>query len=145
LVEGDGALGAPGFAPFDRIVLRTGTWEIFPAWLEQLTCGGRLVAPVILGESQSGSCVVVNLVRVEDHLVGRPGAGVEMVRMRGKAGGARVRISSRAGSAWRPTSTAALRSIRVYPRFARLEPGPNQKLLVRGRCQILFERGEALA
>lgn len=49
VVIGDGALGAPTEAPFDRILLTTGTWEVFPAWMEQLVPGGRLVAPLQFG------------------------------------------------------------------------------------------------
>lgn len=43
VVEGDGALGCPDESPFDRILLTTGTWEVFPAWFDQLIAGGCLV------------------------------------------------------------------------------------------------------
>src|SRR5882724_5486560 len=36
LVTGDGALGYPEGAPFDRIVLTVGSWDIQPAWWRQL-------------------------------------------------------------------------------------------------------------
>jgi protein-L-isoaspartate(D-aspartate) O-methyltransferase len=140
VVEGDGALGAPGEAPFDRILLTAGTWEVFPAWLEQLAPGGRLVAPLIFGGADTGACLVANLVREGDHLVGRVVMSAEMVPMRGEAGGARGEESSWAGAAWQPTSTSELRSVRVYPRSAAIEPGINEKLFVRGQCQILLER-----
>jgi protein-L-isoaspartate(D-aspartate) O-methyltransferase len=44
----DGGYGAPGAAPFDRIILTVGTPDIPPAWWEQLKPGGRLVLPLIL-------------------------------------------------------------------------------------------------
>ncbi len=46
LVLGDGAQGVPAAAPFDRIVAAAAGDEIPPAWVEQLTAGGRMVAPV---------------------------------------------------------------------------------------------------
>lgn len=42
---GDGAHGIPEYGPFDRIIATAGTPEIFPAWLEQLKPGGRILAP----------------------------------------------------------------------------------------------------
>lgn len=43
--HGDGALGAPAYAPFDAIVLACTPREIPGALIEQLAPGGRLVAP----------------------------------------------------------------------------------------------------
>ena len=43
---GDGGYGDPDDAPFDRIVVTAGAWDIAPAWLEQLTPEGRLVLPL---------------------------------------------------------------------------------------------------
>ena len=43
---GDGMLGLPQVAPFDGIILAAAGLEIPPNLLEQLTIGGRLVAPV---------------------------------------------------------------------------------------------------
>jgi protein-L-isoaspartate(D-aspartate) O-methyltransferase len=44
--QGDGYLGWPEQAPFDRIVLTAAPPELPPALLSQLKPGGRLVAPV---------------------------------------------------------------------------------------------------
>jgi protein-L-isoaspartate(D-aspartate) O-methyltransferase len=50
MVHGDGMLGAPGPAMFDRIVVTAGAWDIPTAWWEQLAQDGRLVVPLrILG------------------------------------------------------------------------------------------------
>ena len=43
---GDGMLGLPQAAPFDGIILAAAGMEVPAALLEQLTVGGRLVAPV---------------------------------------------------------------------------------------------------
>ena len=43
---GDGMLGLPQVAPFDGIILAAAGLEVPQALLEQLTIGGRLVAPV---------------------------------------------------------------------------------------------------
>ncbi|MGA2268362.1 MAG: protein-L-isoaspartate(D-aspartate) O-methyltransferase [Bryobacteraceae bacterium] len=44
--QGDGFLGWPGEAPFDRIILTAAPAEVPPALIDQLTRGGKLVAPV---------------------------------------------------------------------------------------------------
>jgi protein-L-isoaspartate(D-aspartate) O-methyltransferase len=42
----DGGYGDPTHAPFDRIIVTAGAWDIAPAWLDQLVAGGRLVLPL---------------------------------------------------------------------------------------------------
>jgi protein-L-isoaspartate(D-aspartate) O-methyltransferase len=140
VVTGDGALGAADEAPFDRILLTTGTWELFPAWTRQLVQGGKLVAPVRWARSEPQSCVVLNLRRDGEELVGRPVMSAEVVAMRGDVGGARAIQEERAGEAWTPSALQEIRRVRVYPRSANVEPRINEKLFVRGECQILFER-----
>ncbi len=46
VVCGDGALGYPPAAPYDRIILAVGSSDITPAWIEQLRSNGRLVLPL---------------------------------------------------------------------------------------------------
>lgn len=46
VIAADGALGAPEFAPFDRIMVTAAAPEIPPAWQEQLKEGGILVVPI---------------------------------------------------------------------------------------------------
>lgn len=43
---GDGWLGAPDQAPFDRIEATVSVWDLAPAWTQQLTPSGTLVAPL---------------------------------------------------------------------------------------------------
>jgi protein-L-isoaspartate(D-aspartate) O-methyltransferase len=45
----DGAVGAPDYAPFDRIVLTVEAADVEPAWWDQLAEDGRIVAPLRMG------------------------------------------------------------------------------------------------
>lgn len=47
LVKGDGSLGYPGMAPYDRICITAACIDIPPPLIEQLRAGGRLIAPVM--------------------------------------------------------------------------------------------------
>lgn len=42
----DGALGAPEHAPYQRIIVTVGAWDIPASWWDQLAIGGRLVVPL---------------------------------------------------------------------------------------------------
>lgn len=42
----DGEFGAAEHAPFDRIIVTVGAWDVPPAWMEQLAEDGRLVVPL---------------------------------------------------------------------------------------------------
>jgi len=46
IVEGDGTRGWPGEAPYDAILAAASGSHVPPAWVEQLTNGGRIVMPV---------------------------------------------------------------------------------------------------
>jgi protein-L-isoaspartate(D-aspartate) O-methyltransferase len=46
LLCADGGFGDPAGAPFDRIIVTAGAWDIAPAWLEQVAPGGFLVLPL---------------------------------------------------------------------------------------------------
>jgi protein-L-isoaspartate(D-aspartate) O-methyltransferase len=48
VVCADGAAGWPAGAPYDRIMLTVGAWDVAPAWVNQLTIDGRLVLPLSL-------------------------------------------------------------------------------------------------
>lgn len=60
----DGGLGYPAAAPYDRIVLTVGAWDIISVWLEQLKPGGRLLLPL----SIRGPQLSIAFEQVADHL-----------------------------------------------------------------------------
>jgi len=55
---GDGSLGWPEAAPFDRIILTCGCTRVPEALLNQLKIGGIMVAPV--GEGRDQNIVIIN-------------------------------------------------------------------------------------
>lgn len=52
VVQADGEAGWGEEAPYDRIIVTVGTWDLPPAWWDQLTEGGRLVAPLLIRGSE---------------------------------------------------------------------------------------------
>jgi protein-L-isoaspartate(D-aspartate) O-methyltransferase len=46
VVLADGDSGVPSGAPYDRIIVTAGAWDIPPAWIAQLSPQGRLVVPL---------------------------------------------------------------------------------------------------
>jgi protein-L-isoaspartate(D-aspartate) O-methyltransferase len=52
LVHGDGGLGYPERAPYDRICVTAACPDIPPLLVQQLVVGGRLIAPVLEGRRQ---------------------------------------------------------------------------------------------
>ncbi|WP_206441068.1 methyltransferase, FxLD system [Streptomyces boncukensis] len=60
----DGALGDPDRAPFDRIIVTAGAWDIPAAWWSQLAPGGRIVVPLRL--HGSGLTRSIAFTRTED-------------------------------------------------------------------------------
>lgn len=49
VVLADAENGVPEHAPYDRIIVTVGAWDVPPAWLEQLADGGRIVVPLRMG------------------------------------------------------------------------------------------------
>ncbi|MET9294301.1 methyltransferase domain-containing protein [Streptomyces sp. NPDC003077] len=49
VVTGDGALGCPSRAPFDRVVATCALPSVPPAWVEQCVPGGLILAPLATG------------------------------------------------------------------------------------------------
>jgi protein-L-isoaspartate(D-aspartate) O-methyltransferase len=84
---GDGELGAELHAPFDRIVVTVGAWDIPPAWSDQLAPDGQLVVPLRL----RGLTRSVVFERKCGHLAGRNYELCGFVPMQG-AGGRRERL-----------------------------------------------------
>jgi protein-L-isoaspartate(D-aspartate) O-methyltransferase len=82
---GDGWLGAADRAPFDRIQVTVGVWDLAPAWTTQLAPTGTLVAPLWL---RAGVHVTAAFARLgEGRLRSRHVAGCDFVRLRGPHAG----------------------------------------------------------
>jgi protein-L-isoaspartate(D-aspartate) O-methyltransferase len=76
VVVGDGSLGLPEHAPFDRIVVTAAAGEIPQALMDQLVEGGVIVAPV----GPSGS--VQSLVRIRKGAAGEEPEREELMQVR---------------------------------------------------------------
>ena len=79
----DGGYGDPAGAPFDRIIVTAGAWDIPPAWLDQLGPGGRLVLPL----SIRGIQLSVALERIGQDWLSRSAFRCGFVRMLGAFAG----------------------------------------------------------
>ena len=79
VVCGDGAAGVPDYAPYDRIIVTTGAWDLPPEWWAQLCPGGRIVLPL----SIRGIQLSVGLDSAGDHLVSRSACRCSFIRMAG--------------------------------------------------------------
>ncbi len=83
VIRTDGAQGYPDGAPFDRIILTVGTWDIAPAWREQLSASGRLVLPLSVGGPQ----LAIAFQARDGRLVSQSAHYCEFMRLRGAFAG----------------------------------------------------------
>ena len=79
----DGGYGDPAGAPFDRVIVTAGAWDIAPAWLDQLAPDGRLVLPL----SVRGMQLSVGLQRADDLWLSTSAWRCGFVRMLGAFAG----------------------------------------------------------
>jgi protein-L-isoaspartate(D-aspartate) O-methyltransferase len=79
VVCADGGYGYAAAAPYDRIVLTVGTWDIVPAWWAQLRPGGRLVLPLSL----PGGMKSIAFEQEGDHLSSLSVKDCGFIRLRG--------------------------------------------------------------
>ncbi len=79
VVLADGEGGVPEHAPYDRIIITVGAWDIPPAWVGQLTEGGTITVPLRM-RSLTRSIVFK---RDGDHLVGQSAQVCGFVAMQG--------------------------------------------------------------
>jgi protein-L-isoaspartate(D-aspartate) O-methyltransferase len=78
LVCADGGYGHAEAAPYDRIILTVGTWDISPAWWDQLKPEGRLVMPLDVAGQRS-----IAFEQKGDHLSSRSAKVCGFMRLRG--------------------------------------------------------------
>ncbi|WP_213450357.1 methyltransferase, FxLD system [Rhizomonospora bruguierae] len=126
VVRGDGGLGVPERAPYDRVIATVGVWDLAPAWLAQIAPGGRLVAPLDLGGIQCS----VAFERCGEHWRSRSVVPCGFMRLRGAFAGpertlvldpeAQLAVMLPGGGAAEP---AALRGMLAAPPVVRL-PAP---------------------
>ena len=88
VLAGDGGFGHPADAPYDRIILTVGAWDVAPAWSEQLRPGGRLVLPLAVGGAQKS----VAFERANGHLVSVSVTACQFVHLRGACVGPGRRV-----------------------------------------------------
>jgi protein-L-isoaspartate(D-aspartate) O-methyltransferase len=81
VVCGDGGHGYALAAPYDRIILTVGAWEVLPAWREQLRPGGRIVMPLSINGPQKS----VAFEHVGDHLASVSVKDCGFMRLRGES------------------------------------------------------------
>jgi len=86
---GDGWLGAPDVAPFDRVQVTVGVDDLSPAWMEQLREGGIVVVPVTL---RPGLELSIGLVRCGKELRSASVQPCGFVRIRGPHAGSSGRL-----------------------------------------------------
>jgi protein-L-isoaspartate(D-aspartate) O-methyltransferase len=79
VVCADGGYGYARAAPYDRIMLTVGAWDIAPAWWEQLAPDGRLVLPLSLPGGQKS----IAFERRGDRLVSLSAKDCGFIRLRG--------------------------------------------------------------
>jgi protein-L-isoaspartate(D-aspartate) O-methyltransferase len=79
VICGDGGFGAPDHAPFDRIMVTVGAWDLAPDWLAQLGPGGRIVLPL----SVRGIQLCMALEREAGHWRSRSASRCGFIRIAG--------------------------------------------------------------
>ena len=79
VVLADAEHGVPEHAPFDRIIVTVGAWDIPPAWVAQLAPGGRIVVPLRM----RGLTRSLALDRDGEHLVSRSAMICGFVKIQG--------------------------------------------------------------
>ena len=85
VVTGDGALGHPQTAPFDRIVTSVGSPEVFGAWVDQLKVGGALLLP-LQAFPHGHFCLLADLRKSGEHLAGDVIGPTWFIRLEGRRG-----------------------------------------------------------
>jgi protein-L-isoaspartate(D-aspartate) O-methyltransferase len=79
VVLADGEEACSQHAPYDRIVVTVGAWDISPAWMEQLAEDGTITVPLRM----RGLTRSITFGRVDEHLVARSAKVCGFVKMQG--------------------------------------------------------------
>lgn len=141
VICGDGALGYPPGAPYDRIVATVGLPDIPSAWPEQLAPGGKIVVPLHLGVEHH-QCVLVSLEPKAGLLQGVGLGSLDMVLFRSRAARYSGEITRQWGKTWQGARTDELR-ISVYPAGADVPLEPQQLQIKKRSSLTVLERLES--
>ena len=79
VVVADGEYGCPAHAPFDRIVVTAGAWDLPAAWASQLTGSGTITVPLRM----RGLTRSMTFAQARDHLASRSARVCGFVDMQG--------------------------------------------------------------
>ncbi len=79
VVLADAEAGVAEYAPYDRIIVTAGAWDIPAVWVEQLADGGRIIVPLRM----RGLIRSLALERDGNHLVSRSAMVCGFVKMQG--------------------------------------------------------------
>jgi protein-L-isoaspartate(D-aspartate) O-methyltransferase len=137
VVCGDGELGYPPNAPYDRLIVTAGAGDLSPAWLDQLTPAGRLVVPLRI----RGLCRSIAFDREGDRLVSRSMEVCGFIPLRGAGPDAERSIPLRdkgpgndvvlVANAQHPANPSTLADVLDQPRVAvwtRVRPRRDESL-----------------
>ena len=124
VVCGDGALGYPPHAPYDRIVATVGLPDIPTAWPEQLAPGGKIVVPLHLGV-EAHQCVLVSLEPEDGYLEGVGLGSLDMVLFRSEVARYSEESTRRRGEIWQGARADELK-VTIYPEDAEVPLEPQQ-------------------
>ncbi|GEL26746.1 hypothetical protein PSU4_57000 [Pseudonocardia sulfidoxydans NBRC 16205] len=129
LVTGDGALGHPAGAPYDRVVLTVGAADLRPEWIAQLVAGGRLLLPLRVRGSQLSVALDLG---VDGLLRSASVRSCAFIRLRGEGAGEEQVVALDDGGWWaEPADPAVALPDRPVMRGALDRPGPETPLGVR--------------
>ncbi len=126
----DGGLGWPEGAPYDRIIVTVGAWDMPPAWFQQLADGGRLVVPLDFKDVHK----LVTFERRHDRMVSLDVRDCRFVRPQGILAGPERQVPLAAGlyvstsdAGMNPAEVAAIvaagRDVPVEPLPMAMTPG----------------------
>ncbi len=154
VVHADGGLGYPDEAPYDRIIVTAGSWDIAPAWREQLNSSGRLTLPLEVWPSLQ-VCVAFKPEKDAsgDHLASVAAQWCGFLRLRGEFAGPesgpgepevelpieeRLRVLRDESQASGRPFPEWLR-IRAYPRGSGYIPSPEELVVEKRWSRLIFD------
>jgi protein-L-isoaspartate(D-aspartate) O-methyltransferase len=105
----DGGFGRAEEAPYDRVLVTVGAWDVPPPWVDQLVVGGRLVVPIEIHDVHK----LIAFERRPDQLASVDVRDCRFVRMRGAFAGSDQQVPLAATGIYLSTSRPELANERV--------------------------------